>query len=560
MKFENSRKELYFALTGIILTISSLVIIYAGDMSLFNSQYITFQDSNGDNLFGEYQPGTQNAGIIILEGFSTDLMAMRSINSEFSSLGFHTFAFDFSGQGRSGGTLGFDNAATDRLAKQVLQAKEKFKSLSGLNDSQIILLGHSMGARVALQSATMDTNNVSGLILIGCQVNLIPNVQAGFFTGVSDLNLEWVQNLSLTTPPVDILLLSGALDDIITPEAANLLYEKLGAKTSPYIRELEIYPLLFHNYEIYSPPLITKSMNWAVEALGLESNPQYYATQALIRKIFWVIALLGLFMTPIFGAKYLTSVNKNFGEHEKERENNDKEPNLNINNLKRFYQYKLLLWLAAIPIAILLLSLFFFIPIGLPIFSLFYVGFIGSYGLLMVILYYKGKVPGTAGKLSINFKMDTKQIDKKLGISISISIGFIILCSLFFNSGINYVFPLNMRLVWLSIFTLLTIPGFFIGQMEAYLLKETRYSSRKNQIWLWLIGLIPFFLISILFAALGSVSGMIGSIHGIIILVFVIVSGSFIAEVSQKPIVAIVYQSFLIQLLVLTQGALFGIF
>jgi pimeloyl-ACP methyl ester carboxylesterase len=560
MKFENSKKESYLALIGLLLAISSLVVIYAGDISLFKSQNITFQDSNGDILFGKYHPGSKDAGIIILEGFSTDLMAMRSINSEFSSLGFHTFAFDFSGQGRSGGKLGFDNAATDRLAKQVLQAKEQFKSLSGLNGSQIILLGHSMGARVALQSATMDTNNVSGLILIGCQVNLIPNVQAGFFTGVSDLSLEWVQNLSAINPPADILLLSGALDDIITPEAANLLYEKLGADTSPFIRELEIYPLLFHNYEIYSPSLITKSMNWAVETLGLESNPKYLAAQALVRKIFWVIALLGLFMTPIFGAKYLTSVNKNSAEHVKEREKKNNEPNLEIKNLKRFYRYKLLLWLAAIPIAILLLSLFFFIPIGLPIFSLFYVGFIGSYGILMLILYYKGKVPGTEGILSINFKIDKEQIDKKLGISIGISIGFIILCSLFFNSGINYVFPLNMRLVWLLIFTLLTIPGFFIGQMEASLLKDSRYSSRKNQIWLWLIGLVPFFLLSILFAALGSISGMIGSIHGIIILVFVIVSGSFIAEISQKPIVAIIYQSFLIQLLVLTQGALFGIF
>ncbi|TFF96380.1 MAG: alpha/beta fold hydrolase, partial [Promethearchaeota archaeon] len=178
MRIHKSKKNLIITLIGFFLSISSLFIIYIGDLPLINSEIISFQDPSGDNLIGQYHKGNKDAGIIILEGFSTDQMAMKSINSEFSRLGFHTFSFDFSGQGKSGGTLGFDNAATDRLAIQVLTAKEEFKLLSGLNDSQIILLGHSMGARVALQSATIDANNVSGLILIGVQVNLIPNVQA----------------------------------------------------------------------------------------------------------------------------------------------------------------------------------------------------------------------------------------------------------------------------------------------------------------------------------------------------------------------------------------------
>lgn len=116
---------------------------------------------------------------------------------------------------------------------------------------------------------------------------------------------------------------------------------------------------------------------------------------------------------------------------------------------------------------------------------------------------------------------------------------------------------LNIRIVWLIIFTLLTIPGFFIGQKEANLLNNCQYSNRKNLIILWLIGLVPFFFISIFFAILGSISGMVGSIHGIIILVFIIISGNFISIISKQPIVAFIYQSFLIQLLVLTQGALF---
>jgi len=557
---QKKKKNLIIAILGFLLSISSLIIIYVGDLPLFNLQLISFEDEEGDNLIGQYHRGNKETGIIILEGFSTDQMAMRSINSEFTKLGFHTFSFDFSGQGRSGGTLGFDNAATDRLAKQVLSAKEEFKSLSGLNDSQIILLGHSMGARVALQATTMEIYNVSGLILIGVQVNLIPNVQAGFFTGVSDLELEWIQNLSISNPPVDILLLSGSLDDIISPKAARLLFEKLGENSGTYIRELEIFPLLSHNYEIYSPFLITKSINWAIENLGLESNPQYFALQALLRKIFWVIALIGLFMIPLFGAQYLSEIRKNSSAKEiKKNHNNQRSNNLKIKDIKRFFKFKLLYWIGAIPIALLLLSLLFFIPIGLPIFSLFYVGFIGSYGILMLILYKKGKVAGTQGKLTINFKVEKESIDKNLGIVIVFSLLVIVICGLFFNSGINYVFPINARVIWLIIFTILTIPGFFIGQKEATLLSDSEYASGKNKIILWIIGLVPFLVISIFFAILGSISGMIGSIHGIIILVFIIVSGNFISKISKQLVITIIYQSFLIQLLILTQGALFAI-
>ncbi len=560
LNLEKTQKYLLLGLIGVSLTLGSLIIIYFGDLALLNTQTIVFRD-NEDILIGKYHPGSKDAGIILLEGFNSDQTAMKSINSEFSALGFHTFSFDFSGHGRSGGSIRFDNAATDRFANQVLIAKEKFKSLSGLNDSQIILLGHSMGARMALQSAIMDPYNVSGLILIGCQVNLIPNVQAGFFTGVSDLELDWVNNLSDNNPPVDILLLSGSLDDILTPTAANALYTKLGGESSIYKRAMEIYPLTFHNYEIYSPFLISKSLNWTLESLGLESNPQYFTFQSLLRKVFWVTALIGIFLIPIYGVRYLKTTKIQLEKDVKmESENMKDTSELKIVDIRKFFIYKLVLWLGAIPIAFALLSLFFFIPIGIPIFSLIYIGFIGSYGILMFFIYERKQMPGTRGKMGIKFTFQKDMINSDILISIGISLGFVSLGGLFFNSGINFVFPLNYKLIWLLIFTILTIPGFFIGNREAELLKSSGFTDFKHIAVLWLIGLVPFFILSIFFAILGSVSGMIGSIHGIIILIFAIVSGNFISKVSGEAIIASIYQSFLLQFLVLTQCALFAIF
>ena len=47
-----------------------------------------------------------------------------------------------------------------------------------------------------------------------------------------------------------------------------------------------------------------------------------------------------------------------------------------------------------ITIAAILGGLLFFIPLGKPVFNLIYVGFIGGYGILLLALYKRGKMPG----------------------------------------------------------------------------------------------------------------------------------------------------------------------
>jgi pimeloyl-ACP methyl ester carboxylesterase len=589
--------NLSLLLIGIILVISSLTIIDSIDYPLTKSETVTFQDFNGDRLVGEYTRGNRFAGVLILEGFGSDQMAMKSIASEFASVGFHVFTFDFSGQGRSAGTLTFDNAATYRLAKQVIIAKNIFKLLSGLPDSRLIIVGHSMGARVALQSATFDPNKVGGLILLGAQVNLELNVQSDFFTGISDTSLFWVLNLSSYDPPVDILLLSGSWDDIVTPRAAKKLYLKLGAELSPYTRDIIIYDYVFHNYEIYNPVLISDAINWALRELGLDLTPNYFAMKALIRKIIWIVSLIGFIIIPLAGARYIQQVkkdknknrkvkkliNRNSNEKLKNKKMNNEENsrgykysendknieilesenlfNIHIHDITKFFKFKLLAWLGSLPIALALLSLFFLIPIGVPIFSLFFVGFLSSYGIFMLILYLKNKMPGTEGEISIKFRFKNFRREENNIIAIATSILFIISCLYLYNSGINFVFPFNTsRSIWLIIFSFLTIPGFYIGQNEAKALKKSGFDHNKYQFGLWIIGLVPFFGISILFALIGSISGFIGSIQGILVLIFVIISGNFIAKIASNPSVAIIYQSFLIQFLALTQGSLFAIF
>jgi len=554
------RKDLFLVLSLIFLglTIVSLSLIYYEDRSLQNGTLITFQDANGDELVGSYYPGSIDAGIILNIGFGSDQIALKGITSEFARLNFHVFTYDFSGHGRSPGKLGFDNAATDRLANQLLVAKELFKSLSGLNDSQILLLGHSMGARVALQSTTIDSNNVSGLILLGAQVNLGTNLQSDFFTGVNDNDIAWIQNLSATNPSTDILLITGSWDDILTPQAANLLYEKLGGASSPFSRELVIIDFLFHNYEIYSYDAITYALNWGIEKLGLESNPSYTADGILLRTILWITSITGLFLFIIFGFTFLNQ----FEQIRPNEAQSDQKKNMEVKiiNIKRFLLVKLALWLLALPVLIGLFVLFIFIPIGVPIFNLIYVGFIGAYGILLLLLYSRGKIPGAEGTLKINFRVNKSLLNKQTLMGIIIAFVLIILSVIFANSGIYYVFPFNERFIWLIILTIFILPGFYIAQKETRYIKNSYSAKNYYLVYSTLIGYIPFVILLLFYLALGSFSGMLGSVQGLIILLFVIIGGILIMRISKNLLLTIVFQSFLIQFLTLPTGVIFAFF
>jgi pimeloyl-ACP methyl ester carboxylesterase len=542
---------------GLFLALGSIITVAVIDRPLANRQSVTFIASTGDSLVGTYYPGTEPAGVILLEGFGSDQVTMTSLASEFARSGWHVFIFDFSGHGRSPGTLTFDNAQTDRLANQALSAMDEFEGLSGLRTQQIFVVGHSLGARVALQSATMNPEQVAGLVLLGTQVNLSTNVQSEFFTGTTDIDLPWVQALGHENPPMPILLVSGEWDDILTPENAELLSKRLGGDEAGNNRTLVILPAIVHNYEPFSSRVLLEITKWtneivsrspdlfgknAVDANVIVSGFDKPPVSAAARILCWVFGLIGILLSVTGGNRWLLLS----GAETKQL------VNLEIVNVKRFLWGKLLLWLGALPVAAILGSLFFVIPLGKPVFNLIYVGFIGGYGALLVILYWRGKMPGVQGKLP--FVKEKMPIEwKRVLAALGIVVGMLGLTVAYARTGWYYVFPLNVRLIWLVIFTPFTALGFWIGLHEAQMLPQ----RRGTQMALTLIGLFPFFLYTLLMASLGSLSGMIGGLQGLIILWLVLAFGNLVQTVGRRPWMTAVCMAVLLYWLILPQGVLF---
>jgi len=413
---------------------------------------------------------------------------------------------------------------------------------------------------------------------LGTQVNLSTNVQSEFFTGTTDADLPWVQSLGPENPPVPVLMISGWWDDILSPDAARLLYEKLGGDDTDYLRGLVLLPVAVHNYE----PFSTRAIEWSYlparlklifetvgeddqtwqSVLWLELHRLDLSASCLeiflrellsLRTMGWILGFSGMLLALIFGRKGMTPT-----------ETSDNKIQMSLISSRWFLWGKLLLWLGALPVAGLLGSLFFIIPLGKPVFNLIYVGFIGGYGILLLILYWRGKMHGVQGKLpfvsgtsnirqqAVGLQKDWKRVLAALGIAL----GMLVLTAAYARTGWFYVFPVNVRLVWLVVFTPFTALGFWIGLHEGQMVRQAGTRS-ATQLALTLIGLFPFFLYTLLMAALGSLSGMIGGLQGLLILWLVLAFGSLLQAVGRRPWLTAVCMAVLLYWLILPQGVLF---
>ena len=559
MDYQKQRHQITLTLVGILLLVGSLAGISSGDAALQRGTLVRFTGPTGDILVGTYIPGEQPAGVLLLEGFGADQVSMRSIASEFAQVGFHVFVFDFSGHGRSPGSLTFDNAATERLAGQALAAKDELLQRSGLRAAELIVLGHSMGARVALQAATLDHDPVRGLILFGTQVNLDTSVQAEVFTGVRDVDLPWVQALSPTSPPTNVLQLIGAWDDILPPVQARLLLSQLvgeeaqigkryGDLDQGTGRELTILSALLHLYETISPRALSQAKAWAQELLPQVAGVSPHADVASRRLGFWALGLIGFVVALIGGRGWIGTLPAVALSPRR----------IQVRSLRRFLWAKLGLWVPALPLIVLVFGVFYAVPLGVPIFNLIYVGFIGGYGLLCYILYRAGRMPGTEGRVPFGGTAGGSDEGSRALPAVGISGLSLLLLTAFVRTGWFLAPPLGMRMVSLVLFAPVTTLGFWVSLHESEIVRAAAPERKWPQIILALLGLLPFLAWTVFQAAIGSLSGIVSALQGLAILALVLMHGGLIRRLAGQLWLTALVQTVMLYWLVLPQGVLFA--
>lgn len=552
--------SLLIIVLGLALTCLSLILLYLLDSQLSASKVFTVTTPEGETLSGTYIPGNKVAAVLLLEGFGSDQVAMRSLANEFTNAGLDVFSFDFSGQGRSSGGLTFNNAQTDYLAKQVLLIENSIPSISGQINLPLVLIGHSLGGRAALQSAVIDSSRIKGIVLIGPQVNLNNDSQAEFFTGTQDSLLPWTKSLSQAVPNTNLLLLSGDLDDILPPNSARMLLniltgERNAVPANEYSssvmsgasREWLLFNDLFHNYEIYDGRIIAASLEWTQKVLSV--TPTVAAsTVPEERTWLWVFGIVGIYLSlEGFRRWFKHRIHRHspalFG--------------LSIRNMSQYILVKMVLWLAAVPLILLIIGLTWVIPLPKPVFTLYYVGFIGGYGLLMLIVYGFGLLPEISDKLIIVFSAP-KISTGRMAIAMAFNLALFIILALFANTGWYNVPPTGERLLWLLIFTPFTALGFWFVHFENDLIAPKGSEKKLSQALSTLNSLLPFFIYTLVMLVLKSTSGVIGGLQGLLVLALVLIQGTITYRLTGLRWLTAILQAVMLYLMILPTSALFN--
>ena len=577
--YEKENRYKFLLIFGLVMIVLPLTMQVISDYRLRTNQKIIFTDISGNKIFNTYYPGNRNYGVMIFHGMGNDQTSFDLYTSQFAQQGFHVFCTDFSGHGRSTGLIPSGNNSANELALQVLRAKTKFKEVSGLVDNEIFLMGHSMGARGVMKAVTIDSEPVNGCILIGAALHVSEHNET----------TTWVDDLGPQNPMSNILIVTGTWDDVSPPPEAMSLYYKLANETdiihpqSTYsltsdnlVKEITILKYMTHTHEVMSARAVLWIGNW-MERIVQNKHPAYsHITPSEFEQ--WIVSfdfldfriwsLLmefgGIVVALIFGTKLLGFRQENFAFIAEEVQSNENEDSkLKVTNMRKFLVYKLLIWLGGGGIAGLIALNLIALPNGIPYFTLLFVCPIAGYGLMLLILYSLDKIPGVTGK----WRPKIKHLKENLNWRI-ILFGLLVFAIItavftyFISSSLYHVFPLNIRLLWLAIFTVLSVPCFYFLQLEGKLIREysefKEYQTKLNS----LLFLVPFILGTLFILFSGTIIYLVDALNDLMILTAIILVGNLMHKIWKKPFLTAVLQSFLLFFLLLPRGqmTLFSLF
>lgn len=510
--------------------------------------------------------GSNGYAVLICPGYSCDRQKWRPFADVLADEGFTVMTFDYSGQGASSGTIGFDNAKTDAIPVQIDAAVECLHSVSGIAYDRILLLGHSMGGRAILRLlddyndpnavTTLQKRDIQNVILLSPEVNYHFNAQASLFAGTSDETEEpWKSLRDACVSGTNVYLYGSTADDIVKDEDVLAIYRHLGGTEAPESGECRAFSWntvdsrltvgitggVLHSYMMYSP----KFVRFVQEALQEITGQAMHYPAGKISLVYggWLLGLLGILLT-LLG---LNAGNRNSIQ--------DCVPELV--DAKAFLLHKLLLWIPGLAAAFLICCLCVVMPFGSPVMNTPYLCSIAGYGLVMLLGYRKGTFRGTQGKLpKPSFRIPTRGLAVWGTVSalLCFFVWFVLRCTMY------RLIPWNARLFWVMFAAVLMAAGYYVSGCESDMLTKAGAGTAVKLLYS-LIQYVPLFLLVAFYLWLRSYSGMIGQIQNMLLMyLFCVPLGDYLRAKSGSRILGAVVTAFLFQTLMITSAALIAIF
>ena len=566
------------SLRGLSLLLSTLLFVSSAGLSLglaaqdarvATTVTVRFvETATGVPLVGTWYRTGSDRGVVLAPGFGFDRATLRPAALAFARAGVDVFVFDLPGHGDSGGKLALDNAATDRTARAYGDAVAAFLDRSGISPGRLVLGGHSLGARSALQYASGSDVRYAGLVLIGTSVALVPSTSSGSFPGTDDRTLEWVARLGPSRPGLPTALLSGTWDDVLTPLAARTLYERLSgedARLFPGSREtgagapetwlspdgrtqLSLYPSVLHLFEPWTPSILSGAVAFASDLTGgTKADPAPAARLAA-----WLAAFVLLAAAVLVAVLAL-------------RPDAIPGPAPRAFRTARYLGLRLALWIPALLLAALFCGAALLVPVGLPVLTLVYAAPLGGFGLVgFAAARYlpRAATPLTRPTEDDHFLRHGDDDDPEPAWRVAAT-GLPLLVLLFAafalwaGGGWHPVVPTAARLLWILVFTAFTVPGFLAVERESAFLRASGAGGFARTL-LAFVQYLPFFGMLLAFGALGSPSGAVGAALALVALGFALAAGRFSLYASRERWIGAIVASLVLQVLIQVQGALVG--
>jgi hypothetical protein len=216
------------------------------DTAAFGAQDARFASADGISLHGWFFPHARAREVVLFCHGNAGNLSHRAARMDRlrRELGVSIFVFDYRGYGRSEGAPDERGVLADARA-----ARKWLAQRTGISEADIVLMGESLGAAVAVDLAAAD--GARGLILENTFSSL-PDVAAA---KVRFLPVHWLMQTKLDSAAKiaayrgPLLQVHGDRDEVIPIELGERLHQAAGSRDKRFIRQ----PGLRHNDDPMTP-------------------------------------------------------------------------------------------------------------------------------------------------------------------------------------------------------------------------------------------------------------------------------------------------------------------
>lgn len=224
----------FFQWMFLVLLLGTAIALFGLNFPTFHrDQAVVVSSVQGHEVYGRLYQGSKNVGVLIVGDLDEDQAALQSIAQEFYGSGAHVMTLDYSGHGVSRSDVDLDWLEAEGLTEEIRKGLEVFRRKTGLEDSQILVVGHGWGARGLLHLLTVDQCSFMGASLVAPDIALDGGKSVSpYFKKRDDRSVGWISALNSRSVSIPLQLVATQEDERVHSDSVTALYQKLTGTSS----------------------------------------------------------------------------------------------------------------------------------------------------------------------------------------------------------------------------------------------------------------------------------------------------------------------------------------